>query len=123
MNGVPFDSSTLAALRASVLENLPGSAVIMRPSAARNAAGGGTVTMTARATVPCSVGMAKQPIEAQPGGAGAYVATYQIALPWNTDVKGRDQIVSGGNTYEVIGHNAGNSSSVCVTVWAVLLGG
>ena len=96
----------LAMLRAEQNTLMPGTAeIVRRTDGARDAFGDVTETWATVATVPCRLAASKL------GNAGGEVVTvfgaltgvtqFDLTLPWDTDIRGKDRVKINGRLYEV----------------------
>lgn len=96
----------LTMLRATQNSLMPGTAeIVRRTDGTRDAFGDVTETWATVATVPCRLAAAKL------GNAGGEVVTvfgaltgvtqFDLTLPWNTDIRGKDRVKISGRMYEV----------------------
>lgn len=93
----------LAQLRADMVELLPGTAIIRRPTSSVNDAGVVAQTFAAVGTVIARV----DPANATDFGRGvvagreASTAYFQLTVEWDTDIAEGDRVTFGGETMEI----------------------
>ena len=98
-------AAELADLRADILETLPDTCTIQRPTEVTDAYGNTAKTWPDTYTgVACRI----DPFNARGISDGvialreASISWYQLTVPWNTDLRYGDRIVFGGDTYELV---------------------
>lgn len=73
-------------------------------------------TEQAEATYPCRLAEKARPAEMIEAGAGpTSLSRFVVSLPFDADVRFRDELVINGNTYRVETSNAGVSDALCVS--------
>lgn len=102
--GVPVTTAELAAMRATLTETLPLTAVIQRVTRTSDGMGGGSAAWNAAGTAQCRVGPGgTQPEEKLIADRLAGVTAWTVTLPAETDVAAADRIIVGSRTFEVEG--------------------
>jgi len=107
----PLDPSLAATLAA----NLTDTATIQRKTAASAGAGGVRDTWSTLATCACGIVSQTQWTEGVQGGEIRAITVWKAQFPVGQDVKARDRVVIGANTWEVVGTDAGLSGAPLLT--------
>lgn len=78
--------------------------------------GGFADSEATEATYPCRLAEHLRPPEMiEAGAAPTSMSRWVVSLPFDADVRFRDQLVINGNTYRVEASNAGVSDALCVS--------
>jgi hypothetical protein len=107
-------------MRSTVADNFTSTADIRRPSASMNTRGGYTPLPTVIATgVKCRIVENGAPNERESGAQLKAFTGYVVYFPAGTDIKPKDQIVSGSLTLEVVDSIDAASTQLALAVYAV----
>lgn len=99
-----LSAGDLEACRATVVASMPDTAQVLRATTTPDGEGGQTTTWTVIATVPCRVAPADiTPAERELAVQVLPRTLWRITVPVQTDVVGRDRIIVGSRTFEVLG--------------------
>jgi len=109
----------ISRMRSTVADNFTSIADVVRPSAAINGRGGASITTSLVARVACRIVESKTPDERMSGQQLKAFSGYIVYVPVGTDVKPKDQIVSGSLTLEVLDAIDAPSTILALAVYAV----
>lgn len=120
-----LSNAELAQMQADAETFLPGTCVIMRPTAGTSDGMGGMIggTVSAAGTAACRIRPMGRPgsgnlSEHEASGRLFSLELWTITLPNGTDVRTTDRITSDNVTYEVVGTPTGGSWEITRAVYA-----
>lgn len=97
-----LNDAELAALRADMLDLMPDSCVIQRPTATVGSAGFAAKTYSAVGTTACRLDPLKKQLDKEVIAMQETTAYYrQLTVPYDTDLRAEDKVVIGTRSYEV----------------------
>lgn len=120
-----LSSRQLAAMRATVLAAMPGTAVLYERTATRTALGGETVAWSAYGTCAYHSALPSTTSEVNEVTIAARQTNRQIwivTLPHDTAISTACRVVDGARTFEVVAAPLADSYALQVRVFAVELG-
>ena len=107
-------AADLAYMRNTVAQTLTDTAVVYRWTFATDSAGGDESTWAAVGTVSAFVPPGGKQAEVEIGGKVTMRQVFRVYVSHGSTVNATDRLVVGGNTYEVVSHDDGQTSQAVI---------